>query len=507
MIARSLALRADRLAATLLLCLAAAGCEAEETPAVGPEATADAAPADAADAAVDLNPDAAVAPVPDAAPLAPDAAPAERDPWPDPLPSPDARATLVHAGVIVPPEHPLRITAPPAGLEAVLSIELVLTWRGEDPIAFDPDPAAWLAAEGYTWVTAPPAMLDPDESARLHLAFDPTLATEAGAWPATLTVPGTALRFELVADVPRPLRMAFVTGDGQIWLSDGYGLDPRPVGEPLAGTARHRITWGAGRFFRSYASGPEWADPGRYAYSADGVEWISADAADAFWASRCAWGIDRFTCAISSQLSWSTTGAGVVHEAQTWRGMIHDMIFVVDRWIGVGRDGRRAVSLDGARWTHDVYDMPEGADGGWFESVAALDDDTIIALGGRGAFNLAVSHDRGMTWTVEHSAEGIGELIACLPGHCLLTVGNNAPRLRESVDGETWTGVQPDVPVSPLGAANGWFFGVTRPWRAAGALYRSRDGVTWELLHQLEEPGSFQDLAIERWEDTRWAGE
>ncbi|MCB9554067.1 MAG: hypothetical protein H6705_19695 [Myxococcales bacterium] len=502
-------MKARRLAPIVTLSLALlAGCgepaqdAPEAAPDAAPEAPLDAAPAPPADAAPAPEPE--PEPADAALDAPPPEAPPDAEPWPDPLPPAAPALAIVHAGRVLAPGETLRLAGPPAGLDAPVTIELTLVWRGAEAITWDPTPAAWLDAPGFTWITPPPEGLDPEATARLALNFDPTIAAAAGAHAARLAVPGLDFTLTVEVALARPLRLVIVGGDGRTLVSDAYGLDLRPASDRIAGTARHAIAWGAGRFFRGWATGYEWQDPGAYAFSDDGINWQPASAAPEFWASGCAFGLDRFTCAVGDRTAWSLTGAAVVHEATSWAGMLHAISFHGDRFVAVGRGGRRAVSLDGVTWAHDTRDagLPDGEGNDWFFDVAGRDDGLWVAVGGQDHAIVATSRDGGVEWQITRDRASRGaSSVACLPHLCLRTQPGPERQLMATADGVEWTPIRLDgwLDYRLLGTANGWFIAAHNAWQQPGIVLRSRDGEVWEELHRAAEQVHWVDMAIEEW--------
>ena len=443
------------------------------------------------------EPDAASEPEPDAG----------SDPWPEPLPAAMPGLTVVYDGRVLAAGQTLRIDGPPAGLDHPVVIELILVWRGAQPIAWADAPEDWLSAPGFGWRTPPPARLEPEATARIELVFDPAIAATAGLHRAGLVAPGTDFALDVEIELRRPLRMVVVGSDGRTLVSDAYGAELSPGTGPVEPSARHTIAWGAGRFFRSWATGGEWQDPGAYAYSDDGLEWTSSTAAAEFWASGCAYGVDRFACAVGDRFAWSMNGAGVVHEATAWQGMLHALHFAGDRFVAVGRGGRRAVSFDGVAWAHDSGDggLPDGVDDDWFFAVTARPEGDWIAVGGQNSTITAHSPD-GVAWSLARAPGARGSYsVACLPGRCLRDSNGGESPLYASADGIDWRPVAMAEPrnLYLLGTVNGWFVAADNPWQQPGALYRSRDGGDWDLLHRAEQQVHWVSMAAERWEPSR----
>ncbi|MCK6519842.1 hypothetical protein L6R49_00215 [Myxococcota bacterium] len=412
----------------------------------------------------------------------------EADPWPDPAELPDAELSIVSEdGALLLSGATVQVETAPAGLDDPRWVNLTFTNRGDAALSFA-DPAAWLSGEGFAWETAPPATLLPDESARVSLVVNGLSAAEAAEWRATMTIPGLSQPFvvNLVAEVPRPLRLVVAIEGGGTLTSDDYGATwaERPPFDGAEAAQRGSLTWGDGRFLRTFADGGDWSDPGVYAASELGEDWTLAVASDEFWPSECAYGLGRFACARGDVLSWSETGGAIVHEQTSWGAMLNAIVFDGERFVAVGRDGRIVSSADGVAWDTEVT----FEDGDYLYDVAYADG-LWVAVGGNNRQVVLVSDDRFATWTTEILSTGsyyaLGS-VAENDGIWLVSgSGGSAQTLWSMADGGAWTSVPTPswTTYDLLGVAGGWFFSTVNPRGLGGELYRSRDGVSWETVH------------------------
>jgi hypothetical protein len=479
---------------------------------VEPEPEPDAAPGepepDPDAAPVEPEPEAAAAPEepePDAAPVAPDP---DAAPWPVPPSGSPAGATVVHQGRLLPSGATLDLTVGPAGVAQTTVVELDLTWRGDAAVELEAAPEAWFEGSPFTWLTPPPARLEPDRPETLRLGFDSGALEVGGHLRTTLRVPFVDAAFEhtlgLHAAVPPPLRVVLVGDSGYTLVSDTYGRDFQweVLPEPTARSTRD-ITWGNGRFFRASRDGTEWGSPGLYHSSVDGLVWTPAAANRDFWASECAYGLDRFACARGDALSWSLTGETVVHEPTRYGSMFNAITFDGTAFVAVGRDGRRSISLDGTT----IIDRPARADRVYLNAVASTPE-RIVAVGGNNGWVVSTSLDSGESWndqvlcdtqyagaaTVAHKAGRW--LVSGNAGCCENTCGGG---FAWSDDGESFNLVPSNDPAAfvwVLGVAGDWYIGA-RGNRGVITLLRSRDGLEWTPTYQLPPGAGVVSMAVE----------
>lgn len=420
--------------------------------------------------------------------------------WPDDGADWTPSVTLVQDGAVVAPGDRLRVETAPAGLDVPSELSFTLTNRSSDEITLTDDLGVWLSGAGWAFASPPPTRLAPEESGIFRLAFSPEPVRGASSWSATLSIPtDPPYAVELVAEVPRPLRLVLV-GDGHYTLvSDDYG-DTFTEAVPWDGTEEEArsVAWGDGRFFRAGRTGSGWSDPGTYAWSEDGETWTDSTFAEDFWVSSCRWGFARFACLRSAMYTWSLSGETVIHEAQTWSQMLNDQVWIGDRFVAVGRGGRRAWAADVSGFTEgDWYD-----DGDYYYAVA-WDGARLVAAGGTNRELVSWSDDRGETWQDAVLCEQTYARLSTLaynpdPGIWVATSGTSACGTGwTSTDGETWTALDPSHNVEVLGVVRGRFIAVTQAWGAAQAVVTSADGVTWTEVYAADEDTTLRAMAVE----------
>jgi len=434
----------------------------------------------------DPGPDSAVDPVHDTS-------------WPDPQ-DPDDWGTalaLVIEGELVPSGGSWAFDAPPAGLEEGIVVSLALSVQGDEPVTLS---GAWTDDPGWSWTSVLPDSVAPGESATLSGLWTAVALTEGGQVTVPLTVPGTDYAVSLVATVPDPLRLVVVGTEGLVITStDGttWTVREQPT---TSDTARHRVTWGDGRFLRSWSSSSEWDSYGRFAWSADGVTWTDASTADNFWPSDCAHGLGQFLCVWSDAIAWSSSGEVLVHEATNWDSLLNAVVLHQDRFVAVGRDGRATWSTDGTTWAGEA---PRLADDDL--NAVASGHGVLVAVGGADRYWLATSQDGGETWAgQDFGAESYARLgsVAFAEGLWLAAGYRADDTLLRSGDGVAWEVLDTDTWQTwhLLGAASGWFYAADNPYQEAATLYRTRDGESWESLVTLPDTRHAEQLAVQGWE-------
>lgn len=151
----------------------------------------------------------------------------------------------------------------------------------------------------------------------------------------------------------------------------------------------------------------------------------------------------------------------------------------VGRFVAVGYDGRRAMSLDGRVWTHDTRDGAGDVDGPQLLRDVAYANGLFVAVGGGCAGGckgrIAVTTD-GISWTDVAPASANNWLGGVAWGNGTWIAVGGFPRVMRSIDGKTWTFAdQSDGSLRKVRFANGWFVGVGDD----GRRRRSKDGITW----------------------------
>ena len=179
--------------------------------------------------------------------------------------------------------------------------------------------------------------------------------------------------------------------------------------------------------------------------------------------------------------------------------MIHAIEAMSDRFVAVGRNGRRAVSLDGATWAHSV----EGPHGDWYYAVDS-GGGRVLAVGGQHRYFASVSGDGGMTWTHTHW-NGLNHArlrsTVWYQNRFLVSGSDSQHCLFESQDGQQFT----PVAWAPggacpyfLGVVGGALIAAQAEWQQATTLLRSTDGTTWTPVHTSPTDLNVYQMAAER---------
>jgi hypothetical protein len=463
------------------------------------------------------EPDDAPEPEEDDAPEPEDSAVALPEPEPEPWPEgPLAVAppvTLVAEGRTLASGERLALRTGPAGRVGRVTLALTVTNRTDEPLSLGA-PADWLAfpeGAGVVWETPPPASLAPDASAPLVLAADGLAATAGTTWDVILAVPGTDLAVTVRVVVPRPLRL-IVGGDGGFIAASEDGGASFRVETPASGasdpTRLRSISWGEGRFFMSSAAGQAWSAYGVYATSLDGLSWTPSAVAPDGWTSQCTHAFGQFVCARSGAFTWSEDGRVVIHEATAWTPLVNALATDGTKLVGVGRNGRRAISLDGRRWTEE-HPHALGNEYG----AVTYGGGRFVAVGGLDNYVISTSLD-GVSWTDQVWAPSRWARMTGVAwnGRIFLAAGanNDARPLWRSTDALTWENI-PETgrweSYELLGAFDGLFYGVRRYADRAG-LFRSTDGSVWQEVLNVPNTLTLRAIAsegVDRVEDTAGA--
>lgn len=425
------------------------------------------------------------------------------DPWPEDEVSWNNVLSLVYDGKIISSGESLVFTSPPAGIDSAISIRFTLTNRSDQALNFDPDPSAWLVAEGFSWASDPPTDLGSQESIGVELSFNPVFATEAMVVESTMTIPTTDAEYALnvEASIPRPLRIVLVGDDGYTLVSDSYGADffyehiPEDIDQTML-----TATWGSGLFLRGSRFGG-WSSEGFYEYSEDGIHWQASSVAGSTFPFACEYGLGEFLCVrgYGAYFTHSQDGMLFLHESIN-AGVgtfITDMVFNGNHFIGAGRYGTRAVAMSTESFDSStvINDITIGN-----YNAIAQGQDLIVAVGGTDQYAISTSSDGGYSWTdlMFSPSNNARFTSVAFNGEQWLTHGHNDSDhpLYISYDGYDW---QPVTTITTdyiiLGAHNGWFMGADD-----NGISRSQDGENWDLVHSFPEGMSVVSMATEKWE-------
>lgn len=149
------------------------------------------------------------------------------------------------------------------------------------------------------------------------------------------------------------------------------------------------------------------------------------------------------------------------------------------RFVAVGYDGRRAMSLDGKIWTADARDGSGNVDGPQLFRDIAFANGLFVAVGGgcdggcKG--RIAVTKD-GVSWKDVAPASADNWLGGVAYGNGTWVAVGGFSRVLRSADGLTWTAADlADGSIRNMRFANGWFVAVGD----GGRRKRSQDGLAW----------------------------
>ena len=432
---------------------------------------------------------------------------ADTDPWPDDGANWTQRVSIVSNGVVLAPGDTLRATTAPAGVDFDTFYALTLTNRTDEALTFPSDPTTWLDTEGFSWVSPPPTSLEPEASALLSLTFNPVETTTATVMEATLTIPvaDDALSLTLAADVPRPLRMVLVGNHGYTLISDSYGASFEQEVFPMDSSGPETtlgVVWGDGTFVR-YGRQAGWSSDATYEYSSDGLNWSPANVASGAWAFDCAYGQARFLCArgYGGYLTSSESGQLFIHDATNGVStFVQAVTFSGNHFIGAGRNGLLAISDDFAGFGSYISDSTRGD----YDDIASADGLTVAVGGYRTAgYTLSTSSDDGLSWTHQrweggNTYDGLRTIVH--EDGLWLVQGSTGPLpvMLRSTNGLDWEDLETagvTTSYQLLGGHNGWIFG-----RDDDQLFRTRDGVTWDLIHTFADEHRPVGFAAETWE-------
>lgn len=149
------------------------------------------------------------------------------------------------------------------------------------------------------------------------------------------------------------------------------------------------------------------------------------------------------------------------------------------RFVAVGYDGRRAMSLDGKTWTADARDGNGNVDGPQLFRDIGFANGLFVAVGGgcdggcKG--RIAITKD-GVSWKDVAPASADNWLGGVAYGNGTWVTTGGFSRVLRSPDGVTWTPTDvADGRIRNMRFANGWFVAVGD----GGRRKRSQDGLTW----------------------------
>jgi hypothetical protein len=241
---------------------------------------------------------------------------------------------------------------------------------------------------------------------------------------------------------------------------------------------------------------------GFWEHSLDGISWEEGIQEQDFSASDCAHGMNRFACVRTDTLSWSADGVIVEHEESLMDFKLNAITALKDRFVAVGRGGRRVISFDGQTWAEENFN----GDSDTYNGIAA-DGQTLVAVGGINRFYLSHSLDGGENWTDIPFGNCEGNSLKSIVWNRGLFVAQGKSdchhNMHRSVDGLSWEPVMELHPFDRyqlLGAHNGWFFGHKTELDGSVGVYRSEDGSDWSEVHSCPAGTQLRKMSAEKWE-------
>ena len=175
---------------------------------------------------------------------------------------------------------------------------------------------------------------------------------------------------------------------------------------------------------------------------------------------------------------------------------MNDLHFNGTHFIGVGREGTRAVATSVVSFDSDAIQSDSTL--GDLNAIAE-GDGLLVAVGGGEQYSISTSADGGYTWISQVWNETTHSRLSTVAFNngIWITQGasNHDAEMYRSTDGYTWEAMTA-IPYRyhPLGTHNGWFFSTFD-----GDILRSQDGETREVIHTLPTDVSVIDMAAESW--------
>jgi hypothetical protein len=418
-----------------------------------------------------------------------------------------SKISVNYEGLLIEDQAVITFETSPAGLEESNSLYLTLVNHTQDEITLEQND--WLMGEGFESTTQFPATLLENESLVVEILFQAQGFTESQIHTGYFS-PTSDVQIELQAIVPSPLRLILGSRQGNLWASDDYGttffdLTSLPVGQIK------NLTFGNEHFIVAYADQLTENSNGGVLYSEDGITWNEAVVDDITAFQDCAFGLGRFLCLRGDTISWSTDGVTWQHEETQHDFDLLDIMFSKDRFVAVGRNGRRVVSWDGVSWNLENFSgqvdpylavaeqILPNANGEW--------DRRWIAVGGEHRFFASMSEDGGTSWTnIPFSTcqgDQLQSLIFFEDSQTMLAQGASTchHNMIQSANGLLWNPLIQTHPFDQYQILGQWQ-GTTylfHPLEDGGKLYTSTDGQNF-LEHFTFPIGEhIQFLAFSTW--------
>lgn len=330
-----------------------------------------------------------------------------------------------------------------------------------DRLRFLGHPDTWLQGSTFSLQDFPPVYLEPDQTAAISLRFSPgDPATESGSFSLPYDQPGAPFLASLQAESSAPLRLVLAGDGGHLLSTSDYGLSS-DFDEYTTSTAHTsaliRGICAAEGLYVAVGGNAErawWSSP-------DGVQWTSGTDVGSPLAD-CAWYNGRFIASDGAPL-WSTDGRSWTRGTGSLSQHLRAMAAGDQGVVGVGDNGMIARTTDGDSWLWSGQPITASL------GKVVYGNGVYVAAGEGG---VTVVSDDGENWVSSSTGgQGVAGLIFA-GGSFFLGDGRS---LYRSEDGVTWDLVNA-TGVSPMAGTDGILLGVY-----GLGLYRSLDqGFSWE---------------------------
>lgn len=406
--------------------------------------------------------------------------------------------SVVHDGQLVQPNTSIFIETAPAGFSQTYKLTLKITNRSDELIVFTEE--NWIEGYGFELSTLPPDDLAPEETASLTIEIDPEPYLTAQELEGSIQIPGTQDTYPLVAHVPPPLRVLLMGNGGYVLKSDDYGVSFEEVAPKTHTRPLRAAAWGENRFVRAWADETQEDSTGFFEYSEDGMDWHlgNSDSLRAVW--DCDYGLERFLCVRGDTISWSEEGIIWNHEETLHDYHLLDVLFWQDRFIGVGKGGRRVISLDGVSWSIENF---SGNPDPYF--AVAHSENLLVAVGGEDRYYASISEDQGQSWVNvpfgQCSGDGLRSLVYIEGSFIAQGTSTCHHNMHQSNDGFLWLPVAETAPFEQyviLGTIQNLAISY-RNQPTGSALYSSTDAKNWNKLLDLPDDVVLKKMVSQRW--------
>jgi len=408
---------------------------------------------------------------------------------------PEASLSVIYEGFSLPSESSLLLTTAPAGLRYQHIFTFQLSNHSAEAIRIDCQ-QQWETEDLF--IESCPEQIEPMTSASLQISFSPRSETEHNTLSIPLSFPENSYFLDLQLQIPAPLITLFWGDKGYLLRSIDYGHSIELIEQPSTHWA-HSIHWGDGLFLRTSSRLFDWESDGIYEISQDGISWQTLQGTADISASDCSYGLNRFVCTRADVLSWTEDGQNIFHEQSMEALEHHDLTFAKERFVAVGRNGRRSVSYDGQTWAEESF---HGLGDDYFDVIYGKDH--FVAIGGKDRFLISWSSD-GINWQDRMFPPTIGATLnsVVFDGDKFIISGSgtNGENILYTEDFQLWDPLRqsdPSLQMTILGYLNEYYIGVGIQNNQTG-LYHSVDAMSWTLVHPIPSGINIAGYAVEGW--------